>query len=172
MSQTEQLLQLTRWSGYATIAVAVLMLVGLVLKWGIRFRLVGVTGFMAVLTGGIFALSLGLYTRPEIPGAVRFSLVYDTGGSQAVIAVPPTITAEQLEATLQQAAADLFSPGRLSQGQANLTIRARTVIHPKPGVSQPVYLGQAQRSLSSREDEQMTVQLFANELARLPRSAA
>ena len=67
---------------------------------------------MAVIAAGIFGLGLGLFARTEIPGAVRYSLVYDTGGAQTVVSVPSSITESQLEATMQQVAADLYSPGR------------------------------------------------------------
>lgn len=161
----------TQWSGIATIAFAVLTLLSFVLKWGLRFRLVGVTGFMLVLTGGLFGLSLVPFTRTVIPGAVRYSTVYDSGAAQVVIAVPSTISASELDATLRQAASDLFSPGRLSRGEAQLTIRARTVLHPEPGLSEPLYLGQIRRSLFNREDDQMTIELIPGSLAKLPAPA-
>jgi hypothetical protein len=102
-------------------------------RLGIRFRLVGVTSFMTVLTVGIFGLGLGLFTRTEIPGAVRFSLVYDNGANQAVISLPNTVTPEQVEATLKQAASDLFSSGRAGAGGNNqFIISARTLVHPQP----------------------------------------
>ncbi|MBC7970625.1 MAG: Ycf51 family protein [Verrucomicrobia bacterium] len=159
------------WSGYFTLLCAALMLLGLVSKWGIRFRLVGITGFMSVLTGGLFALGLGLHDRPQIPGAVKFVRVFDSGASQVVIVVPPTITETQLDATLRQAAVDLYSTGRLSQGDATMTIRARAVLHPEPGVSQPVYLGQIKPSLASPTDQPI-VELDREQLARLPQPSA
>lgn len=164
-----QLLMFAQWLGYFTLFCAVVTLLAWVLKWGFRFRLVGVTGFMGVLTVGLFALSLGLYTRPEIPGAVRFSLVYDTGVAETVIAVAPQITETELDATLQQAAIDLYSSGRLSQGHDKMIIRVRTVLHPAPGVSKPLYLGQVERSLYSRKDEQMKITIFRDRLAQLPK---
>ena len=51
--------------------------------------MVGVTGFMGVLTFGLFALSLGPITRTLIPGSVHYSVVYDTGSTHVVIALPP-----------------------------------------------------------------------------------
>jgi hypothetical protein len=157
-----------QWAGIATLAFAALSGLAFLLKWGIRFRLVGVTGFMAVLTVGLFSLGLVPFTRTAIPGAVRFSTVFDSGAAQAVIVVPPTITESELTATLQQAASDLFSMGRLGRGEEQLTIRARTVLHPEPGVSQPLVLGQVKRSLSVRDDENMTIELFPDNLAKLP----
>jgi hypothetical protein len=97
--------------------------------------------------------------------------VYDNGATQAVISVPPKITESELEATLRQAANDLFSYGRNSiGGEEQLTIRARTLLHPKPGVSAPLYLGQAKRSLASRNDDQMKIEIFSKNLAKLPKN--
>lgn len=158
-------LTLTQWAGIATVTCAAITILGFILQWGIRFRLVGATGFLGVLTGGLFALSLVPFTRTVIPGAVRFSLVYDTGATQTVIAVPPKISHDELEATLRQAASDLYSYGRLGQAENRLTIRARTVIHPEPGVSQPLYLGQVKRSLSNRDDDQMAIEIYRDKLA-------
>lgn len=149
--------------GILTLICGAFTVLGFLLKWGIRFRLVGITSFMGVLTGGVFGLSLGLSTRVQIPGAGHYTLVYDTGASQTVIAVAPTITETELDATLRQAAGDLFSPGRISAGQ--LTIRARTIIHPEPGVSQPLFIGEVRRSLSQREDPEMVVEVFPEQLA-------
>jgi hypothetical protein len=157
----------TLWSIYGTIAVLVLTIIGFIFKWGFRFRLVGTTGFMIVLTIGLFALSLGLFTRTEIPNAVRFNLVYDNGANQAVITVPREITESELESTLQQAAIDLFSYGRTAiDGDDQLTIRARVQLH-EPERTMPLYLGQIKRSLVHREDSQATVTIFADKFAQL-----
>ncbi|AMW31278.1 Ycf51 family protein [Arthrospira platensis] len=145
MLTTPELLDFSKWLGIATLAFAALTVVAFVLNWGIRFRLVGITAFTGVLAGGVFALGLGLFQRVEIPGAVRYTRVFDDGARQIVIAVAPDITETQLEATLQQAASDLYSPGRGGAGQMPLVIRARTIVHPQPGVSEPIFLGRVQR---------------------------
>lgn len=168
-----EFLKYTEWSGIATLVFAALAIVGFVFKWGIRFRLVGTTGFMVVLTGGLFALSFAPLSRTVIPGAVRYSLVYDNGGTQAVITIPKQITPSELEATLRQAASDLYSYGRLGAlTQNQLTIRARTIIHPEPEISVPLYLGQVKRSLSSREDSQMTIEIYQDKFAQLPQTTS
>lgn len=157
-----------QWAAIATLACAALSGLAFLLKWGLRFRLVGATGFMLVLTAGLLALGLAPFTRTVVPGAIRFFTVFDSGAAQAVIVVPPTVTDSQLAATLEQAASDLFSMGRLGRGEEQLTIRARTVLHPAPGVSQPLILGQVKRSLAVREDPEMTIELFPDNLAKLP----
>ncbi|WPF88282.1 Ycf51 family protein [Cyanobacterium aponinum AL20118] len=156
----------TLWSVYGTIAFFLLAILGFIFQWGFRFRFVGVTGFMAVLTVGLFALSLGLFERVEIPNALRYNLVYDTGTNQAVIAVEEDITKTELEATLQQAAIDLFSYGRTaSNGDDQLTIRARVQIH-KENTTYPLYLGQIRRSLITREDDNLEITIFQDSLRK------
>jgi hypothetical protein len=158
------------WSGILTIFFFILALAGFLFKWGVRFRLVGITGFMMVLTAGLFALGLGLFTRQQIPGAARFSLVYDNGGNQAVITVKAPVSESEIEATLLQASRDLYSYGRVdSEGNDKLTIRVRTLIHPQPGLTKPVYLGQVTRPLSDRSEEQIKIELFSKNFAQLPK---
>lgn len=156
------------WSGIATLVFGALAALGFLFKWGIRFRLVGAAGFMIVLTVGLFGLAVVPFTRTVIPGAVRYTTVFDSGADQVVIVVPPTITEAELTATLRQAASNSFSVGRLSRGEQKLTIRARTVLHPEPGVSEPLILGQVKRSLFVKEDDQMEIQIFAKNLTKLP----
>ena len=161
----------TQWSGIATVAFAVFAILAFILRWGFRFRLVGITGFLLVLTTGLFGLSLGLFSRTEVPGAVRSLRVFDNGNNLVVITVPGTITESQLDATLRQSANDYFSYGR--NGSLNdkiLTIRARAVIHPQPGLSRPLYVGQVKRSLTDREDRGFEVKIFPKALAELQQS--
>lgn len=157
----------TLWSIYGTIAFLVLAMIGFIFKWGFRFRLVGATGFMAVLTVGLFALNLGLFNRTEIPNAVRFNLVYDNGANQAVITVPTDINETELKATLQQAANDLFSYGRTGiDGDNQLTVRARVQIH-EENKTIPLYLGQIKRSLIFKEDSDSNITIFKDNLAKI-----
>lgn len=168
MPTTDDFLNYAQWAAIATLALGALTGLGFLLKWGIRFRMVGATGFMVVLTAGLFTLGLVPFTRTTVPGAVRFATVFDSGADQAVIVVPPTITESELTATLQQAASDLFSMGRLSRSSDLFTIRARTVLHPEPGVTNPILLGQVKRSLSVRDDQNMQIEIFPENLAKLP----
>ncbi|MEG4504249.1 Ycf51 family protein [Microcoleus sp. F6_B4] len=172
MNVNSNLLMYAQWAGMLTAALAILTVIAFIFKWGIRFRLVGVTSFMAVVAASIFGLGLGLFTRTEIPGAVRYSLVYDTGGAQTVVTVPPTIAESELEATMRQAAADLYSPGRSGRGRDYMTIRVRTIVHPEPGLSQPLFLGEVRRSLAIRNDDKMAIEIFPEKVAILKKYQA
>ncbi|MBE9032926.1 Ycf51 family protein [filamentous cyanobacterium LEGE 11480] len=158
------------WIAYAGAALVVLTIVAWILKWGWRFRLVGVTSFTFVVAASVFALSLSFTPRVVVPGTVRYARVFDRQSDQAVIAVPATVTEAQLEATLRQAAIDLSTASRTSP-DGMLTIRARTVVHTQPGLSLPLYLGQVQRSLETRGDADMQIDLYPDNLALLPKVA-
>jgi hypothetical protein len=169
MLTTATFLIAAKWAGILTIALALITGIAFIFKWGFRFRLVGASSFMVILTVSLFVFSVIPLTRTLVPGSVRYSLVYDNGGTQTVISLPPTVTRSELEATLQQAAADLFSYGRV--GSTNqLNIRARTVIHPEPGISVPLPLGEVKRSLATRTDEQMEIKIYPENLAKLPKA--
>ncbi|MDT9341028.1 Ycf51 family protein, partial [Trichodesmium erythraeum 21-75] len=111
MLSTTELLIASQWFGIATIGFFILTIIAFIFNREFRFRLVGVTGFMGVLTAGLFGLSLGLFNRVEVPGAVRYTLVYDNGATQTVIAVAPTIKESELVATMEQAAGDFIFTG-------------------------------------------------------------
>ena len=112
MISTADFFKYCQWSGTVTLALAVLTIVALILKWGFKFRLVGATGFMGVLTAGLFALSLVPIVHTNVPGALHYSLIYDNGSDRATIAVKTPISETGLDATLRQAAGDLYSYGR------------------------------------------------------------
>jgi hypothetical protein len=142
------------------------------LKWSFRFRLVGATSFAAVLTGGLLGLSFEPFTRTVIPGAVPYTTVYDSGADQIVITIPPEITESELTATLQQAASNLFKPYRLGVPGQVPTIRARTILHTTPGVSELVYVGQVQPVPNSETGETLTVTLDRQRLQLLSQDTA
>lgn len=162
-----------KWLGIATVVALVLSIVAFVLGWAWRFRLVGVTSFMGVLTASFFALGLGLFPHADIPGATRYALIYDNGANQAVVAVSPNIEKSAIEPTLIQAATDLYSYGRTgSGGNDQFTIKLRTVLHPQPGVSQPLFLGTAKRSITARTSKDIEIEVFAQNVAQLPPRAS
>lgn len=158
-----------KWLAVGTVVSLLVAIAAFIFGWGWRFRLVGVTSFMGVLTAGFFALGLGLFPHAEIPGAVRYSLIYDNGANQAVVAVSPEIEKSAIEPTLIQAATDLYSYGRTGTGgNDRFTVKLRTILHPQPGVSQPLFLGTAQRSITSRSSQDIEIKVFEENLAQLP----
>lgn len=159
--------QACQWCALLMLASGIFTGLAFVFQWGVRFRFVGVTSLLGVLTGSLLALSFFPLSKAVIPGAVKYNLVYDLAGPQVIIAVPPTITPSELEATMLQASENLFSPGRVGRGTDQLTIRVRTILHQKSGMSQLIPLGQIQRSLTVRDDPNAKITLNEENLAAL-----
>ncbi len=149
--------------GLTTLALAALAALAFIPKLGIRFRLVGATGFCGVLTAGLFGLSFQPLMTTTIEGSIPYTTVFDSGAAQLVIAVPADITDVQLEATLQQAAINSFNPSQLSGGRSAM-IRARTIVHRDPGISDLLYLGTVQPDTES--DSGYRVALSRSDLAK------
>lgn len=167
MFSTEQLVLVAQGLAIAMVIFGAVTTIAFIAKWGFRYRMVGVTSFTGVLAGGALGLSLALYQRPMIPNAQAFVRVYDRSAGQLVITVNPKMTPEQLEATLKQAAIDLSSPGR-SSADGMITVRARVLVHTEPGLTQPLYVGVAVRSLDSKRTdvENIQVQIDAETLSK------
>lgn len=159
--------QACQWCALLMLASGMFTGLAFVFKWGIRFRFVGVTSLLGVLTGSLLALSFFPLSKAVIPGAAKYNLVYDLAGPQVVIAVPPNITASTLEATLLQASENLFSPGRGGRGAQQMTIKVRTILHQESGMSQLIPLGQIQRSLTVHDDPNAKITLNEENLAAL-----
>ena len=172
MPTPAEFLEATKWFGLATLGMAGITALAFVVGWGIRFRLVGITSFMGVLTAGMFGLSFEPFTRTVIPGAVPYETVYDSGAAQIVIRVPATITVTELEATLQQAASNLLKPSRLGVPGQTPVIRARTILHQDGGVSKLQYLGQVQPITNPTTGAPLTITLQPEALADLPTTSA
>jgi Protein of function (DUF2518) len=169
MDFTSDIFVYGKWLGFATIFCLLVAIIAFVVGWSFRFRLVGVTSFMGVLTAGTFALGLSFFPHQAIPGAARYTLIYDNGANQAVVAVAPNIEKSAIEPTLLQAVTDLYSYGRTgTDGNNQFTVKLRTVLHPQTGVSQPLLLGEAKRSLIVSGDEDIKINLFAKNLSSLP----
>jgi len=169
MDFTSDIFVYAKWLGFATIFCLLVAILSFVVGWGFRFRLVGVTSFMGVLTAGTFALGLSFFPHQEIPGAARYTLIYDNGANQAVVAVAPNIAKSAIEPTLLQAATDLYSYGRTGTGGNNqFIIKLRTVLHPQTGVSQPLFLGEAKRSLIASGDRDIQINVFPQNVNKLP----
>ncbi len=172
MISTAEFFQYFQWSGIATLIFAAITIMALILNWGFKFRLVGATGFMIVLTAGLFGLGLVPIVHSSVPGAQHYSLIYDNGSDRATIVIAPPVTEASLDATLRQAAADLYSYGRSGSADKQLKVRARTVIHPQPGVSQPLVLGEVIRSLSGGEESPLEVRIDRGNLAKIIQTKA
>jgi hypothetical protein len=139
-----------KWLGVASGVLAVLMGVGFLARWGIRFRLVGITSFTTLLAISCAAFAISYSPRLAIEGAVSVPVVFDNGSDLVVAAAPADLAPEAYGPTVQQVAGNLRGSGR-SSADGLITVRLRRIESAGEGVSRPVVLAEAQRNLLTGE---------------------
>jgi hypothetical protein len=137
-----------KWLGIASGVLAVLMVVGFLARWGIRFRLVGVTSFTTLLAISCAAFAISYSPRLTIEGAVSVPVVFDNSADLVVAAAPADLGPEAFAPTVQQVASNLRGSGR-NTSDGLVTVRLRRVESAGDGVSRPVVLAEAQRDLNT-----------------------
>ena len=127
------------WLAWSGLAFALLTLVAFGARWGVRFRLVGVTSFTLLLAVSCWAFSVSYQPPVIVEGAVRAPVVFDNGNDLMVAQAPAGIAKEAIEPTLAQLAANLRSGGRNGE---EVVIRLRQLQPGPEGSSTPVVLGE------------------------------
>jgi hypothetical protein len=146
MSTDPILLVAGEWLGAASGVLAVLTVSGFLLGWGIRFRLVGVTSFTALLALSCLAFAVSYRPRVVVEGAVSVPIVFDNGADLVVAAAPADLPDAAIAPTLEQVARNLRGNGRQTD-DAIVRVRLRRTEARDAGVSEPVVLGEARRDL-------------------------
>ncbi|WP_216923218.1 DUF2518 family protein [Synechococcus sp. CCAP 1479/9] len=136
------------WLGAASGVLAVLTIAGFLARWGIRFRLVGITSFTALLALSCLAFSISYNPRVSVPGAIQVPVVFDNGTDLVIAAAPTSLEAEAVAPTLDQVARNLRGGGRGSGGEVR--VRLRRVEAVEPGLARPVVLAETTRDLAAR----------------------
>jgi hypothetical protein len=134
------------WLGIASGGLLVLMLLGFALRWGIRFRLVGITSFTVLLSLSCLAFAVSYAPRTLVEGSVSVPVVYDNGGDLVIAAAPADLPSAAYKPSVEQVALNLRGSGR--HGDNGLVhVRLRRVEAQGDGIDRPVILAQADRSL-------------------------
>jgi hypothetical protein len=144
------LFQAGQWLGAAGGALALLTVAAFLARWGVRFRLVGITSFTVLLAVSCLAFSVSYTPRIAVEGAVTVPVVYDNGGDLVVAAAPTDLAPEAVGPTLEQLARNLRSRGRTSP-DGQVRVRLRQIEPAADGASRPVLLGETRLDLASGE---------------------
>lgn len=139
-----------QWLGAASGLLALLTAAGFALRWGIRFRLVGVTSFTALLSLSCLAFAISYTPRVTISGAVVAPVVYDGGGDLVIAAAPAGLVQEAYGPTALQVASNLRGGGRTSP-DGLVRVRLRRIEPSGEGAGRPVVLAEAVRDLRTGE---------------------
>ncbi|MFM2079330.1 MAG: hypothetical protein RLZZ219_12 [Cyanobacteriota bacterium] len=134
------------WLGIAGAALLVITVLAFVLRWGVRFRLVGVTSFTVLLCLSCLAFAVSYAPRSIVEGAVSVPVVFDNGSELVVAAAPTTLPPQAYAPTVEQVALNLRGSGRKGDGGV-VHVRLRRVDPVSAGVDRPVILAEAVRDL-------------------------
>jgi len=144
------LFQAGQWLGVAGGGLALLTVAAFVARWGVRFRLVGITSFTVLLAVSCLAFAVSYTPRVSVEGAVVVPVVYDNGADLVVAAAPDDLPADAVAASLEQLALNVRGRGRTSADR-QVRVRLRRLEPAADGASRPVVLGELRRDLASGE---------------------
>ena len=142
------LLTAGEWLGIAGGVLLLLTVVGFLARWGIRFRLVGVTSFTVLLSLSCLAFAVSYAPRIQVEGAVSVPVVFDNGGDLVVAAAPADLDPAAFLPTVEQVARNLRGSGR---NATDVEVRLRRVEASGDGTDRPVVLATAIRNLADGE---------------------
>ncbi len=137
-----------RWLGVASGVLVLLTIIGFVARWGIRFRLVGVTSFTVLLSISCLAFAISYSPRVSVPGAVQVPVVFDNGSDLVIAAAPEALEAAAIVPSLEQVALNLRRSGRAS-ADGQVTVRLRRIEAVEAGLGRPVVLAETTRDLTT-----------------------
>ena len=136
-----------QWLGVASLVLAVLTIAAFLQRWGVRFRLVGITSFTVLLAISCAAFAISYTPRVSIPGAVVLPVVYDNGAELVVAAAPDDLAEAAILPSLEQISRNLRGSGRQT-ADGLVHVRLRQIRQREPGLSEPVILAEATRNLA------------------------
>jgi hypothetical protein len=136
------LLVASKWLALAALALVLLTVAGFLQRWGIRFRLVGITSFTALLAISCAAFAVSYSPGVSVPGAVTVPVVFDNGSDLLVAAAPADLPPEAEAPTTEQLARNLRPTGR-APADGLVRVRLRRLEPAGEGVSRPVVLAEA-----------------------------
>ena len=142
MALDQLLISAVPWLSWTGLGLSLLTVLAFLAKWGLRFRLVGVSSFTLLLAVSCWAFGVS-YTPPVVvEGAIRAPVVFDNGTDLVVAQAPADLEPATVSATLEQLAGNLRSAGR---GSGTVKVRLRAFETPGDGISRPVILGETVR---------------------------
>jgi hypothetical protein len=144
------LLVASKWLGVAALVLLGLTVAGFLARWGIRFRLVGVTSFTTLLAISCAAFAVSYSPRVSVPGAVTVPVVFDNGSDLVVAAAPVDLPQEAEGPTAEEVARNLRPTGR-APADGVVHVRVRRIEPAGDGAGRPVVLAQADLDLKSGE---------------------
>ena len=139
MSISQFLPKIIIWLAWSGLALGLLTLLAFLLRWGVRFRLVGVTIFTLLLSVSCWSFKESYSPPIAIEGSLYLPTVYDNGGDLVVAQAPNDFPEEAIKPSLEQIAENLKGGSR---NGSKVTVRIRKLESNDRGISEPIILGE------------------------------
>tara|TARA_Y100001968_G_scaffold141710_1_gene129542 strand:- start:1436 stop:1885 length:450 start_codon:yes stop_codon:yes gene_type:complete len=145
MTISKLLEEATIWLSRLGLALAFITIISLIMRWQIKFRLIGTTIFTVLLWGSCLAFSAS-YRKPFIvEGAKYVQVVYDNGYDLVVAQAPEDFPVEAIQPSLEQLAGNLQGGTR---NRSTVNVRIRQIVPNGEGLSSPKIIGELQKNIS------------------------
>ena len=148
MSMSEVIQDATKWLAWGGSGLGLLTLLAYLFKWGVKFRLTGITIFTLLLSASCWAFDQS-YTPPlNVEGYKYAPIVYDNGFDLVVAQASNDFPEEAIQPTLLQIAGNLKGGGR---NGAQVKVRLRKIDSAGDGISKPIVLGEIINDLKEKK---------------------
>ena len=129
--------------GLIGLILLMMTLIAFIFNFSFKFRLTGVTIFSFLLSVSSWAFLQSYSKNITIEGAIYVPIVYDNGSDLIIAKAPNDFPRESIDPTLEQISQNLK---RGSRSGRNVIIRIRGLEKISEDVSQPIILGEIEKS--------------------------
>jgi len=139
MSMSEVIQEVTKWLAWGGAGLSALTILAYLFRWGIKFRLTGITIFTLLLSASCWAFDQSYRPPVNVDGYKYAPIVYDNGFDLVVAQASNDFPEEAIKPTLLQIAGNLKGGGR---NGAQVKVRLRKIESAGEGISKPIVLGE------------------------------
>ncbi len=139
MSMIEVIQNATIWLAWGGSGLCVLTVLAYLFRWGIKFRLTGITIFTLLLSVSCWAFVQSYSPPLNVEGYKYAPIVYDNGFDLVVAQASNDFPEEAIKPTLLQIAGNLKGGSR---NGSQVKVRLRKIESAGDGISQPIILGE------------------------------
>ena len=148
MSMSEVIQDVTKWLAWGGSGLGVLTVLAYLFRWGIKFRLTGITIFTLLLSASCWAFDQSYRPPFNVDGYKYAPIVYDNGFDLVVAQASNDFPEEAIKPTLLQIAGNLKGGDRSG---AQVKVRLRKIESAGNGISEPIVLGEVINDLKESQ---------------------
>ncbi len=159
MSMSEIIPEITKWLAWGGSGLGFFTVLAYLFRWGIKFRLTGITIFTLLLSASCWAFDQSYRPPLNVEGYKYAPIVYDNGFDLVVAQASNDFPEEAVKPTLLQIAGNLKGGGR---NGSQVKVRLRKVESAGDGISKPIILGEVINDLKESKIIELPDRNYSN----------